>query len=221
MTGDIASVVTTVFTQSLTSLLIWVPQFIAGLVILLIGMFTATLLKRAIEGIFGLVMFERWVEKARLAKASDVRMWQDLLVQIVRWAVVILFLVPALETWGIPKVTEVLNQLLVYLPRVFVSAVVGFLGIVIANLTYEVVRHGARGLGTASSGLVAGISRYGLLFFTGLVVLHQLGVAQELIQILFTGIVAMLALAGGLAFGLGGQDTARDILRGVREKLEK
>jgi len=37
---------------------------------------------------------------------------------------------------------------------------------------------------------------------------------------LFTGIVAMIALAGGLAFGLGGQETARDVLKGLRERLE-
>ena len=35
------------------------------------------------------------------------------------------------------------------------------------------------------------------------------------------GLVAMLALAGGLAFGLGGQETARDILKNIREKVEK
>jgi hypothetical protein len=58
------------------------------------------------------------------------------------------------------------------------------------------------------------------MFFTILVVLNQLGVAQDLIRILFTGIVALLALAGGLAFGLGGQTAAKEILEEVRNKLK-
>ena len=52
-------------------------------------------------------------------------------------------------------------------------------------------------------------------------VLSQLGVAADLIRILFTGFVAMMALAGGLAFGLGGKDLAQDVLRGLKDKLTK
>lgn len=218
---EVTTVVTQVFADLLGIVLRGLPQFIAGLVILLVGLISASILRRAVSGLLGLLMIERWVEKAKIAKAGDVRIWEELIAQLVRWSVVILFLVPALDTWGVPRVTEVLNQLLVYLPKVFVAAVVGFLGIVIANLTYDFVRHAVRGLDKSSTNAVAAMSRYSLLFFTALVVLNQLGVAAELVQILFTGIVAMLALAGGLAFGLGGQDTARDILKSIREKIER
>jgi hypothetical protein len=60
-----------------------------------------------------------------------------------------------------------------------------------------------------------------ILFFTALVVLNQLGVAQDLIRILFTGIVFMVTIAGGLAFGLGGKDLARDILMELKKKIVK
>src|SRR3989344_2578722 len=87
------------------------PQFLAGLVLLLIGVVAGGILQRAVEGLLRLLMLERWVEKARIGKAADMRLWQTLVGQVVRWAVVILFLVPALEAWGIPGVTEVLNEL--------------------------------------------------------------------------------------------------------------
>jgi hypothetical protein len=60
-----------------------------------------------------------------------------------------------------------------------------------------------------------------VLFFTALVVLNQLGVAQDLIRILFTGIVAMFVLAFGLAFGLGGKDLAKEILEEIKKSLQK
>ena len=59
-----------------------------------------------------------------------------------------------------------------------------------------------------------------IVFFTILVVLNQLGVAQDIIRILFTGIIGMLALAGGLAFGLGGKDMARDLLSELTKKVK-
>ncbi|MCL4360046.1 hypothetical protein M1555_02205 [Patescibacteria group bacterium] len=222
MTGNsVTDVVVKVFLDLLDSVLRAIPQFVAGLVILAVGLISASILKRLVEGILNLLMLDKWAEKANIAKGSEVRVWKEFIAQLVRWTVVILFLVPALDTWGVPRVTEVLDQLLLYLPKVIVAAVVGFVGIVIANLTYDFVKHAVKGLGATSANVVGALARYAILFFTALVVLNQLGVASELIQILFTGIVAMLALAGGLAFGLGGQDTARDILKGIRSKLEK
>lgn len=114
-----------------------------------------------------------------------------------------------------------LNQLLLYLPHVFVAVVMGLVGVVIGNLVSDVVKHGVKGVGHTSSATLAALARYSIFVFTGLLVLHQLGVAKELINILFTGLVAMFAIAGGLAFGLGGKTTAEEILKGLRKKLEE
>lgn len=219
MIVEIVSAVRDAFVTSFAGVVRGFPSFLAGLAILLIGLIIAAFVKRAVDGLFRLITIGKWAEKMKLAKATNIRVWEGLISQIARWAVVILFLVPALESWGIPKVAEVLNQLLVYLPNVLVAAVIGLVGFVVADLLYDVVRHAVTGLGAASATAMAGVSRYAVLVFTALIVLHQLGVAAELIQILFTGFVAMIALAGGLAFGLGGQETARDVLKSIRERL--
>ena len=62
--------------------------------------------------------------------------------------------------------------------------------------------------------------RISITAFIVLAVLNQLGVAQALVQILFTGFVAMVALAGGLAFGLGGKDFAKALLDKLQKKLK-
>lgn len=217
----LGQVVSTIITTSLSQLAAYFPQFLGGLLILLIGLLMAAILHRIVIEFFRLVKIEKWLEQAKIAKAGEVKVWPDLLAELVRWATIILFLVPAVEAWGVPRVTEVLNQLLFYLPNVFVAVVIGLIGLVVANLTYDIVRQAAKNLGSTSANAIGGIARYAILFFTALVVLNQLGVAAALIQTLFTGIIAMLALAGGLAFGLGGQEVAKDILKGIQEKLEK
>ncbi len=207
--------------QFFSGIAYYLPQFFAGLLLLLVGVLIAGIIKQVILGLFNLVNIEKLAKEANLPPSYDVKVWPQLIAELLRWVILVLFLVAAVETWGIQKVGDVLNQLLLYLPNVFVAAVIGMVGVVIANLVFDLVKHGSKGLGSHSSGGIATFARYAILIFTGLLVLHQLGVAADLINILFTGIVAMLALAGGLAFGLGGQETARDVLKSLRERIEK
>lgn len=218
----------TILTNSLAQLGNYLPQFLAGLILLLIGLAVAALLK---EGIIRFLTFLRvdewlgsvtgWYSQIRSDKNLRGKVWPNILAELARWTVVILFLVPAAEAWGLPKVTELLNQFLLYVPNVFVAVVIGFIGLVIANLVSEIVKNASKSLGGTSSNLLSTTARYALFFFTALVVLNQLGVAADLVRILFTGIVAMLALAGGVAFGLGGQEAARKALGDLQKKLEK
>ena len=53
-----------------------------------------------------------------------------------------------------------------------------------------------------------------------MVALSHLGIAAQYMSILFTGIVAMLALAGGLAFGLGGKEAATDMIKSIRSEIK-
>src|SRR3989344_3530163 len=208
--GLIASIVSNFF----TGIALYLPQFIAGLLLLLVGLLIAGVIKQVILGFFNLLKLEKWAKDANVPPSYDVKVWPVLFAELLRWTVLILFLVAAVETWGIKRVGDVLNQLLFYLPNVFVAVVMGLVGIVVGNLVSDLVRHSAKSMGAHAAGSLSTFARYAIFVFTGLLVLHQLGVAADLIRILFTGIVAMLAIAGGLAFGLGGQDTAKGILQG-------
>lgn len=217
--NSVGVLITSIISSMFSGLIAYLPQFFAGLIILLVGLITASLLKHAVLVFFRLLRVERWLEEAKVAKEKDVKVWPGIFAELVRWSVVILFLVPAAETWGISQIASVLNQLLVFLPNVFVAVIVSLVGVVVANITHDVVKHGSKGLGSSSANVLANFARYALLFFTGLIVLNQLGVASDLVRILFTGIVAMVAIAGGLAFGLGGQELAKEILREIQRRL--
>lgn len=224
----ISITVTTILASALTSLGAYLPQFLAGLILLLIGLAVAALLKEVVlralsflkvEDWFGSVT--GWFKNIRGNQVPRVRVWSRLVGELVRWTIVILFLVPAAEAWGLPRVTDLLNQFLLYVPNVFVAVVIGFVGLVIANLVSEIVKNASAGLGSTSSNLLSTVARYALILFTTLVVLNQLGIAADLVRILFTGIVAMLAIAGGIAFGLGGKDSAKSFLEDLRKRVER
>jgi len=191
-----------------------------GLVILLIGIIVASILKQIVVELSKALKIESFLRKYGVPEAKDEFSWTNILAEIVRWFVIILFLLPTADVWGLPRVDTVINEVLLYLPNVFVAVVIAMVGFVLARLAHDVVLASVKGLSPETARTVASITRWAIGIFVILAVLNQLGVAADLIKILFTGFVAMLAIAGGIAFGLGGQSSAKDVIEDIRGKLK-
>ena len=99
------------------------------------------------------------------------------------------------------------------------SVVMMAIVILTGNFVQGVVRGSTRAAGVMSATLLAAISKWAIIIFGVFAALIQLGVASSLVSTIFTGIVAMLALAGGLAFGLGGRDEAALVLKKLRQEI--
>jgi len=95
------------------------------------------------------------------------------------------------------------------------------IGFVLAKLSHDLILASMKGVDNQTAVTVASIARWVVNVFVVLIVLNQLGVASDLIRILFTGVVAMLAIAGGIAFGLGGQKAAQEVVEGIKKRLIK
>src|SRR3989344_347382 len=202
------------------SFVTFLPVLFGGLLILIIGLVVANLLKSILITLFSFLKLERLFQSTKAIEKGEVKLWEDVIAEIVRWTVIILFLIPTLQVWGLSEATTVLNQILFYIPNVVIAVVIGFVGLVSSNLVANVVRRTIKTLGSTTANTLAVFTKSVIVFFTILVVLNQLGVAQDIIRILFTGIIGMLALAGGLAFGLGGKDIARDLLSELTKKVK-
>lgn len=212
--------VTAIIFTFLNRLVSFLPNFLGGLFIVLIGTLIASLLKRFFITIFRFFRFSAILERMNLMQRAEVHIWEQVIAEIIRWTIIILFLIPTLESWGLSRATVVLNQMLLYIPNVIIAVITIFVGIIAANLVSDVVRQSVKSVGNTSAQSLAMFAKGIVMFFTILVALNQLGVAQDLIRILFTGIVAMIALAGGLAFGLGGKETAKEILEYLKKNIK-
>ena len=216
---DVNQVVSNSLVSGIFTIVNYLPKFIAGLIILLIGIIVASIIKRIIIQLFTAINFENILKKYGIPEGKDGLNWSVLLAEVVRWFVIILFLIPTADVWGLPQIVSVLNTFLLYLPNVFVAAIIGIVGFVVARLVYDLVRAATRSLAKEVSQTIAASTRIAIQIFVVLAVLNQLGVATDLIRILFTGLVAMVAIAGGISFGLGGKDLAKDVLENFRKKL--
>lgn len=199
---------------------LFIPKFLAGLVVLLIGIIVASILKRVVVEVLRTLKVESFLHKYGVPEMREEFTWTNILSEIVRWFVIVIFLIPTAEVWGLPRITTVLNQFLLYLPNVFVAAVIALIGFVFARLTHDVILVSTKGVDPKTASTIANVSRWAINVFVLLAVLSQLGVATDLIRILFTGFVAMLAVAGGIAFGLGGQSSAKEVVEGLKKRLK-
>ncbi len=217
---DIGLILTASFNSAFYAVVNFIPKFLAGAIILLIGVIVASILKQVVLSLFRTLKVETFLKKYGVPEAKDEFSWSNILSEIVRWFVIIVFLIPTADVWGLPRIITVLNEFLNYLPNVFVSAVIAMVGFVFARLSHDIILASVKGVDSQTASTIASVTRWAINVFVILAVLSQLGVATDLIRILFTGLVAMLAIAGGIAFGLGGQGAAKDVIARVKQKLE-
>ncbi len=196
----------------------FLPNFISGLIIITIGIVLSVVLKNFLHSLFRFFRLEALLDSSKLMKSYEVHIWETIFAEITRWATIIVFLIPAFDIWGLSRVISVLSQVLIYTPNLIIGLLIGFFGLITANLLSEVVAHSLRGKKESYVRGMALLTKGVIVFFTVLIFLNQIGIAQDLIKILFTGIVAMIALAGGLAFGLGGRDAAAELIEEVMKK---
>jgi hypothetical protein len=220
MSSNIANTILLSLDNGLFSAAQYIPKMITGLIVLLIGIILAAIVKRIIVAILKAVRLESYLKRYGIPEAKNEFTWTNILSEIVRWFIIVLFLIPTADIWNLPQITVVLNTILLYLPNVFVASIIGLVGLVFARLASDIIIASTRGLSSQVSQSIATATRVAISIFVLLAVLNQLGVAQDLIKIIFTGFVAMVALAGGISFGLGGKDTAKDILVLLRKKLK-
>ncbi len=222
---DITNAVTDAVSQSLRAAADLLPHLLWAIVIFIIGVVIAIILRNLLVRLLNVIGFEKALSSTgipeALKKADTTLTVTKLLGELVRWLVILVFLGPAVQQLGLDQVNDSIQSLIKYIPNVVVAVIIVAVGSVIAKLARDFVTATASSVGTHAARSAGEIARWSITIFAFLAALAQLQVAQDLIKILVTGFVAMLALAGGLAFGLGGQDTAQTWLKKMREEFEE
>ena len=202
----------------------FLPTLLAALIVFIIGwlisIFLGKVANRIIKTIKLDVLLAKLGFKTALAKAKLNLDSGKFFEELVKWFFIIVFLMTAVDILGLDQVALFLRTILLYLPNVVVAAIVLLAAAIIARFMQRVVKASADTAGLASASAISVIVRWAILIFGFIIALTQLGIAPTLIQTIFIGAIAMFAIAGGLAFGLGGKEIATEILRDLHKKLK-
>lgn len=201
-----------------------IPVLLGALVILVVGLIVATGLGALVEKVFSIIKFDEFLKKLGLEPYFD-RAGMKLrgswfLGRIVYWFLVIAFLLAASDVLGLVTLSSFLRDVLLYIPNVVVAVVIMLAAAVVGNVSRRLVQGSVMSAKLGGAHFLGTLAWWSVVLFGFFAALIQLGVAPTVINALVMGFVAMLALAGGLAFGLGGKEYASHLIARLREHTE-
>ena len=205
-------------TEALSNFLGFLPALIGAILILVLGWiisgFLAGLLERGLKA----VGFERAADSTGingfLGRAGTGWTASRVLAEIVKWFIRLVAIQAAAQILGMERISEIINAILLWLPNLVVALAIIVIGALIANFVAGAVRASTSQMGLGNPELLAGVARYAIIAFSVVAAVDQLGIAETVVDTLFTAIIAALALAFAIAFGFGGQQVAAQIVQG-------
>ena len=201
-------------------------KVIVAIIVFIVGWYVSVGVGKLIAEILKRVKFNRLFEDGGWKKAldkADVKVDpSEFIGSIFKWSLVLVFLLAVVEIIGLTQFGEFLKgQVLPFVPDVITAALIFVAAIIIADILEKVVRAAVEGMGSGYAKMAGLIVKWAIWIFAIFAILIQLRVASTLIQTLFTGLVAVIVIATGLAFGLGGKDAAREIVEDLRDKFRR
>ena len=191
-------------------------KLIAFLLIIVIGWFISSLVAKAVAAVLRKLKIDQLFDRMgfavltrRMGSQSDSA---QIIAEVVKWLIRVVVLVVAFAALGIPAFSVLLTQLLLWLPNLAVAIVVLIVGGLVANALGQIVRGATAEAGFKNPDVLANVARGAIWAFAIVIAVNQVGIASTLVNALFMGFVGAVALAAGLAFGIGGKELAGQLL---------
>ncbi|WP_157182672.1 mechanosensitive ion channel family protein [Sciscionella marina] len=201
------------FQNAFSTLMQYIPQLIGALVILLIGFFVAKAIAWVVSKVLEKAHFNDAMQRANvqqfLERAGTGLTASVVLGKVVFWFVFIIALTMFASALGVPQISGFLNGMIAYVPNIFAALVIVFLAALLGRFLAGIVR------GFTGSEVLAKATNTIILVYAVFVALVQLRIAQQLTGPTFLIVLGGVALAGGLAFGLGGRDDAQQLIHNL------
>ena len=204
----------------------FIPNLIGALVVVVVGFVVARLLDALLSKLLAKLGLDRLMQGTGLnkmmARVGIKVPVANLIGRIIYWFVLLVFLVSALESLGLERISATLDTLALYVPKVFAAALVLVAGILLAQLLNSVVSGAAEGVGIDYAGALGRLSQGLVIIISVSVAIGQLEIKAELLNYVIAIILLSIGIAVALAIGFGCRGIAAQIIAGiyVRELYE-
>ena len=198
------------------------PKLIIAIIFFVVGWVLGTIIARALEQVFTALKIDNLLKSIGVEtffRKAGMNLNSGYFVgQLVKWFVIIVFLIPSLDLVGLNSIRDFLqNDVLGFLPRVVVAALILIISTIVAEGLSKAAVASAKTMSLTSANMLGAVAKYAVWIFAIIIALGKLGLGDYM-SILFSGIIAMLALAGALAFGLGAKEAAGRFIERLSEE---
>ncbi|HLZ47093.1 MAG TPA: small-conductance mechanosensitive ion channel [Candidatus Limnocylindria bacterium] len=215
--------VTDISQALLTSLAVFlaaIPAVVGALVLLVIGWIIAGIVGGLVARLLRAIRVDQLADRAGVTtflRRANVRAdAAGFIAGLAKWYIRLVFLLLAANAVGLTAVSGIVTSVLAFLPSLLVAMVILAVFGWLASTAKNVVTASLESAGMPNSGGIGALVFGAVIAFGIVAAADQLGIAQTVINTLFMGVVAALALAFGLAFGLGGREQAAEIWKDWR-----
>ena len=203
--------------------LTFIPTLLAAIIVFIIGWFIAEAIGKIVARVLKVLKLNQIFERANwkeALEAAEIKMnISEFIGGICKWILIIVFLSIAVEILGLVQFASVLNRLIGWLPNLIIAVAIFVVAVIVADILNRLIRASVKKIGIRYGGFLGAAVRWAIYIFAGLAVLLQLGVTPVIIESIIMGFVGMIALALGLAFGLGGKDAAAKLIEDLKGKI--
>ena len=207
-----------------SGVLSFIPSLIGALIVLIIGLIVAVGLSSIVEKIIAAIKLDAFLHRLGLEeyfnRAGLKINAKKFFGALVYWFFIIVFVLAAADAIGLTGLSQFLRDVVAYIPQIVVAVLILLVSVVIANALRTTVKASVVGSKLHAANFLSNITWWSAVIFGFITALIQLGIAPMLLNTIITGLVAMIALAGGIAFGLGGKDYALHLIAKFRERVE-
>ena len=202
----------------------FLPELLGAIVVFVVGLIVAAGLGMLVEKVFAAMRVNALVNKTGVDeyfKRGGLKLMVDrFLGRLTYWFIVIAFFVAATEVLGLERLSTFLYlSVLPYIPKIALAVLVLLATIVVANFLKIVVKASVMSAGVHSAKFLAALSWWAVVVLGLFAALLELGIATDVLRIVLTGFIVMVALEGGISLGLGGKDYAAHLVNRLREDV--
>lgn len=192
------------------------PTILGAIIIFAIGLVIAYWAKRIVVELLRAAKIERFSKQAGVEKYLKKAEFDFDLVELlgimVEWLIILIFFMAVVDILGLEVVSNVLTDVLGYIPNIVAAALIFAAGYFVAGLVEGIVRGALASVDHKASETIGHLSRWLLLIVAFFAAVDQLQIAQTFIAVFFQGLTYTVVLAVGLSVGLGGKDLVSRIL---------
>lgn len=193
----------------------YIPALFGALVIFFAGYLLARLLRRLVEQLLRRVHFNRLLERGGVMQAVERGGMHfnptRIAATIVFWAAMFIVILAAANALGLESLANVFSELVSYIPSVIAAILIIIIGIVLGGFVGGLIMASAGGMHGGPT--LARVGKGGVIVLAVFMALQELGIATEIVTTAFGLLFGAIAIALGLAFGLGNRELAGEITR--------